>query len=120
MQSTFGFKNPYQSKDGIFSEGWLTCGDPNCGCFITYDPKNKKDKKTGEVKKTHYYYHCANGKKVHQNQVNVEEKNIWEQFSNALDQLALSEAFAKEVAIELNRGHFQFKETMKRKKPRGR
>jgi len=114
VQSTFGLKNPYQSKDGIFSEGWLTCANPSCGCFMTYDPKNKKDRKTGEIKKTHYYYHCANGKSVHEKQVNVTENSIWEQFSEALDQLSLPEEFAKEVAAELNAGHVTLKETMKR------
>ncbi|NOT79325.1 MAG: recombinase family protein [Bacteriovoracaceae bacterium] len=114
VQTTFGLKNPYQSKDGIFSEGWLTCANPSCGCFMTYDPKDKIDRETKQVKKTHYYYHCANGKSIHEKQVNITEGSIWEQFGAALDQLSLPEEFAKEVAAELNAGHVTLKETMKR------
>ena len=104
VQETFGLKNPYHKKgSGTFGGGWLKCADPNCGCFISYDPKTKIIKSTGE-EKTYKYYYCTNGKKIHQSRKTVSEKSIWEQFEVIFDQLDLSKELAKKIAQALNQG----------------
>src|SRR5690606_3776326 len=46
-------------------DGWLKC---SCGCRIIYDPKTKTNKSGGG--KTYHYYHCTNGKGVHEKYIN--------------------------------------------------
>jgi len=45
VQATFKGSKIFKKKRGLFSQGWLKCGE--CGCFITYDPKTTK-LKSGE------------------------------------------------------------------------
>lgn len=52
--------------------GWLMCDHPECQRQITYDPKTKIIKETGE-KKVYHYYRCSNSRKVHMKLVNVAE-----------------------------------------------
>lgn len=90
----------------IFTGGWLRCGTPGCGCQITYDPKTKIVKTTGE-KRVYHYYRCSNSKKVHASLrgMNVAEDTIWNQLHAAVDHIALAKEFAKEIADALNKVH---------------
>ncbi len=115
VQETFGGRGLYSKKEGIFSGGWIRCGNPECGCFITYDPKNKTMKSTKEVK-TYHLYRCSNGKKVHQDfrGAYVHEEKIWEQLSVAIESISIDEDFAKEMATALNETQKQVQEAAKK------
>lgn len=115
VQETFGGRGLYSKKEGIFSGGWIRCGNPECGCFITYDPKNKTMKSTKEVK-TYHLYRCSNGKKVHQDfrGAYVHEEKIWEQLSVAIESISIDEDFAKEIASALNETQKQVQAAAKR------
>lgn len=79
-------------------DGWLKC---SCGCRIIYDPKTKTNKNGGG--KTYHYYHCTNGKGVHEKFINIQGEKIWEQFGEMLEQISISEEFAKDIAEALNK-----------------
>ncbi|MBF0364702.1 MAG: recombinase family protein [Oligoflexia bacterium] len=114
VQDTFGLRNKYRKKsDGVFGGGWLKCADPDCGCFVCYDPKTKIIKATGETK-TYKYYNCTNGKKIHKGRVNVSEDSIWRQFETIFDQLDLPVALAEKIAAALNQGIVKMKQDKKR------
>lgn len=117
VQETFGLKNPYQKKsDGSFGGGWLKCAQ--CGCHIVYDPKEKTLKNGKEV--TYHHYHCTNGKKAHATSagMRVHEEKIWEQFKVAVDQVSISETFAKEILDAVNDAHLAAQATIKREMQR--
>ena len=81
--------------------GWLKC---SCGCHIVYEHKKKINRKTKETRGYHYY-HCTNGKKVHESLrgLNVNGVKIWEQLGQAIDDISISEDFAQEIADALNK-----------------
>jgi hypothetical protein len=100
MNGQWGFsKRHFSNEHTTLVEGWLKC---SCGCRIIYDPKNKKIKKTGEAK-IYHYYHCTNGKKVHEKFDNIQGEKIWEQLGGVIDRINISEGFAKDIADALNK-----------------
>lgn len=115
VDATFGLKSAYgrraNASQAVFSGGWLRCGE--CGCQITYDPKTKRNKKTGEIQVFHYY-HCSNGKKVHDRQVNMSEEKLWRFFEAALDAVNIPESFGKKIADALNANFEATKEATRR------
>ncbi len=115
VQETFGKKSPYGKRtDGLFQNGWLKCGDPNCGCHIVYNPTKKK-LKSGDVR-THKYYHCTNGKKVHKSLtgMRVKEDKLLEQFEPAVRQISIKEDFRDQLLEELNKTTKKAKEAGRR------
>jgi site-specific DNA recombinase len=93
-------------ENGLFANSWLMCGDANCGCAISYDPKTKIIKTTGR-EKIYSYYHCANGRGVHGNlkKMNITEERLWERLEKSLDEITITKMFAKQVAEALNQSH---------------
>lgn len=84
--------------------GWLTCAHPDCQRAMTYDPKTKTLKGTGE-EVVYHYYRCSNSRKIHQNNISVSESKIWDQFEPAVEALTITEDFAKDIAAALNETH---------------
>ena len=84
--------------------GWLMCDHPECQRQITYDPKTKNIKETGQ-KKVYHYYRCSNSRKVHMNVPSVPEEKIWEQFEPAVEALSISQEFAQDITDALNETH---------------
>lgn len=80
--------------------GWMKC---SCGCNIIYDPKTKTTKVTGK-KTVYHYYRCSNGKYAHENQIGmtITAEKIWNQFSKVVEDISISEEFAKDIADALN------------------
>lgn len=68
-------------------DDWLKC---SCGCNIIYDPKTKNIKCDGSIK-TYHYYRCTNGKGAHNKFDNIHGEKIWEQFSDLLNHIIISE-----------------------------
>jgi site-specific DNA recombinase len=104
VQETFGIKTPYrQNPEAIFGSGWMKCADPECGCVITFDPKTKKIKATGETK-TYRYYRCSNGKHVHQNLkgMTISEDKIMSQFESVAREITIAEDFRDELMRAVN------------------
>ena len=104
VQETFGIKTPYRGNaTAVFGGAWLKCGDLACGCTITYDPKTKKIKATGEIK-TFKYYHCSNGKRVHPSLKGmiVEEESIMKQLSASVKEISIREDFRNELMAAVN------------------
>ncbi len=89
-------KNEYTALTG----GWLKCA---CGCHIVYDPKKKINRKTQESR-TYHYYHCTNGKRVHDSLsgMNVTNDQIWIQLGTAVNDIHISEQLAKDISEALN------------------
>ncbi|MFN9066550.1 MAG: hypothetical protein ACK5V3_04930, partial [Bdellovibrionales bacterium] len=69
---------------------------------MIYDPKTKKIKSSGETK-TYHYYHCTNGKNVHEKFENIQAEKIWEQFGGLMEKISISEEFAIDIADALNK-----------------
>jgi site-specific DNA recombinase len=114
VQETFGLKSAYKKRSaGAFGGGWLKCADPDCGCYISYDPKTKKIKSTGK-EKTYRYYYCTNGKKVHKKRQTVNEDAIWRQFEIIFDQFEVPKELAKKIAQALNQGIGKKKDEFKK------
>ena len=119
VDASFGHKAKYMKRvkagEGIFAGGWLTCGNPECGCHIIYDPKTKKIKQTGESK-TYHYYHCTNGKKAHKTLkgMTISEEKIWSQFGKSIDSINLPETWAEQIAEALNKTHHKVLDTRKK------
>lgn len=115
LDNAKGEKSPYGRRlnaiDALFSGGWLVCGQ--CGCQITYDPKEKRNRKTNKVTEYHYY-HCSNGKKMHTKQVNINENRLWQQFEAAVDAVNIPESFAKKISDALNENYLETKAATKR------
>lgn len=89
-------ENDYTTLSG----GWLKCA---CGCHVVYDPKKKLNRKTQESR-TYHYYHCTNGKRLHDSMagMNVTNDQIWIQLGTAVNDIHLSEQFAKDISDALN------------------
>ena len=87
---------------------FLRCGDVECKCQIIYDPKRKNNKTTGELKVFHYY-HCSDGKRIHRDagekQVNINEVNIFDQFSLVIRNIAITEDLASAISAALKKTH---------------
>lgn len=102
VDATFGLKSAYGRRlddiNAVFAGGWLRC---ECGCQVTFDPKNKRNKTSGTVR-TYNYYHCSNGKKQHKRQLNLSEDKIWNQFEAALDSICLPEPLLKSISAAFN------------------
>jgi site-specific DNA recombinase len=98
---------------GVFAGGWLKCA--TCGCNIVHELKTKTLKTTGE-QKTYSYYHCTNGKRAHPNLkgLTVDEGQIWRQLEPVIDQLDMSEEFAKDIAAAMNETHEKVKSARQR------
>ncbi|MDZ4662957.1 MAG: hypothetical protein SGJ18_15195 [Pseudomonadota bacterium] len=92
---------------------WLICDHPECQRQITYDPKTKIIKETGE-KKTYHYYRCSNLRKIHMKLVSVSEEKIWKQFAPAVEALSISQEFAQEITDALNEMHEKQKAAIKK------
>lgn len=82
---------------------WLKC---ECGCKVTFDPKTKKMKTTGEMV-TYNYYRCSNGKKIHSSYPYLSEDKIFAQLGNAVDEIAITEQRAKDISDALNKTHLK-------------
>ncbi len=110
VDRTFGKKNVYRKNvsadNGVFGFGWLKCGNPNCGCHVVYDPKEKAIKKTGE-RKTFHYYHCTNGKGVHSSLkgLSINEGSIWESLGSSIDEMTIPQSWADGITDALNKTH---------------
>jgi hypothetical protein len=91
-------------EQGIFAlNNWLKCGDPTCGCAIIFDPKEKINKSTG-TKRFYPYYHCTDGKGAHGSLkgMTITEEVLWERLEQSLDDITITDLFAKQVAEALN------------------
>lgn len=58
-------------------------------------------KSTGK-ETVYHYYRCSNSRKIHPKKEHVTEDKIWQQFEPAIDDLTISEEFAKLIADALN------------------
>jgi hypothetical protein len=116
VQSSFGkvYSSKATQKNSIFANGWLSCADPACGCQVIFDPKIKVNKHTGQIR-TFNYYHCTNGKRVHQTMkgMNVTEEKLWDQFGEVVGSISITNELAQELADALNEAHDKAKETTK-------
>ena len=116
VQATFGVKNPYhRNDDALFGNGWMKCGHPECGCNIIYDPIKKTIKATGESK-IFKYYHCTNGKKIHESLqgMRTTEEKLMEQFEPAVKQISIREDFRDELLVALTQTQDKTRKAMKR------
>ena len=104
-------KNPNTNGADLF-KGWLVCAHPECQRQIMYDGKTKTIKETGQ-KKTFHYYTCSNSRRIHSSKKYISEEKIWAQFEPAVDSLALSEDFAKDIADALNETHEKQKQAIR-------
>lgn len=95
----------YEKRRGILSR-WLRC---SCGCLMTYDPKVKTIKGTGE-KRVYDYYRCANGKKAHAKLQYISEANILKQMEKAVEEMTISDAMATKLANALSASHKKARE----------
>ena len=105
-----GNRITYGSKQvAIFGSGWLRCAHPECGCKIIYDPRKG-------TARPHHYYHCTNGKKVHQSMkgMNVREEHIWEQFGKAVESITINQTLAEQIMEALNETHQKVRAAKKR------
>ena len=94
-------------KQGAFSDV-LRCANPECQRAITYEPKIKKIKSTGELKE-YPYYRCSNSRKVHNSLTYVPESQIWTHMSSAVDSISITEPFAQRIADFLNEAQIRAK-----------
>ncbi len=99
LSGKWGFKKRHFGNEYMtLADGWMKC---TCGCRVIYDPKQKTNKTTGDIK-TYHYYRCTNGKNAHEKLVNINAPKIWEQFGELIDKVSISEEFAKDIADALN------------------
>lgn len=93
-----------------FPSGWLKCAYPECGCYITFDPKTKTLKGSKE-KLTFEYFRCSNGKKIHKSMrgLHFKEPEIWKMLEEPVKEVTLSPQFADEVWSEFKKVHAEFK-----------
>jgi site-specific DNA recombinase len=118
VDASFGRKNFSQHQlegQAVFAGGWLKCGNSDCGCNVVYDPKRKSIKGSADVR-VYHFYHCTNGKRVHPTMkgMNVREAEIWKGFEGALDQISITEDFAKQIAEALNETQVKARSATKR------
>lgn len=96
-----------RQNDALFSN-LLNCGD--CGCKVTY---HQKKKPSGKV---YHLYVCANGKGEHKSLKGryKHEHEIMDELGKSLDDISITEDFAKEISDALNRNDKKLKEKLKR------
>ncbi len=87
-------------KMGLFTN-WIKC---ECGCSVTYDPKFKTIKTTGE-KRQYDYYRCSNGKQSHLKLVYAVEDKMLDQFGDAVSMMTITNNLADDVSNALNEVH---------------
>ena len=96
LQETFNRRGANRKKKGLLSSK-MKCAE--CGCVITYDPK---DKKSG----LHYdYYRCSNGKGFHPKLIYISQVKILKQLSSAADLLAIPIDWAKQISDSMRATH---------------
>ena len=80
----------------------LKCGDPQCGCRITFESR-EKPLASGEIGQ-YDLYHCSNSKKAHGSLKGMysEESELWEQFGKAIPHFDLPPDLAQYIADTLN------------------
>lgn len=110
VQNTFNKAGSSKHQKMGLLTNWIDC---QCGCKVTYDPKLKSLKSTGE-KKFYPYYRCANGKKAHAKLVYMSETKIIDKFGDAVDQITVTGDLAKDIAEALNRTHQKVKAARRR------
>lgn len=116
VKASFGLKGKYNRTkhlEGVFSGGWVKCAEPTCTMQMVYDPKVKKIKSTGEIKKFNYY-RCSNSRKVHDRLQYVSEEKIWDQLSVVVDRVFLKNERASEISEALNKLNEKVKEAVRR------
>lgn len=99
VKASFGLKGSRRraaEEKGVFSGGWLRCGENDCGLQIVYDPKTKKIKSTGETKE-YAYYRCSDSRKQHPKLTYASETKIWDQFSGAAESVHLDNDVAERI-----------------------
>ena len=110
VQTTFKeYGTPWRQKRGLFSS-WLKC---KCGCKVTYDPKVKTIKATGE-RREHAYYRCANGRHMHDKLSYVNEQSIMNDLGKAVSQITITEDLATDISNALNETHRRVTESRRR------
>lgn len=94
-----------------FPSGWLKCADPNCGCYITFDPKTKPPLKGSTERRVFEYFRCANGKRVHKSLrgLHFKEHEIWSLLDEPVKAISMDNPFADQVRDEFKRVHAEFK-----------
>lgn len=106
------FREPGRRKNqkmGLFT-GWIKC---ECGCSVTYDPKTKHVKSTGETKQ-YDYYRCSNAKQSHLKLIYVAEDKMLNDLGNAVDKITITDDLAKDIANALDVVHHRVGEARKR------
>ena len=101
-------------QQGVFDDGWIRCAHPECQRQLTFDPKEKSIKSEGGQIKIYNYYRCTNSRQIHEKEVSIEEKKIFEQFEAAIAAISISDDFAKDIANALNETHAEAKKSIKR------
>ena len=88
-------------REGAVFADYFKCGDPACGCKITY---HQKKKPSGRI---YHFYTCANGRKVHPSLKGryLTEAEIFEGLEPALDAISITDDMALDVAGALNANH---------------
>lgn len=92
-----------RSKDKVASpyRNFIICDE--CGCNVVPDFKTKRQK-NGNVH--HYrYYHCTNGRKIHQHVQNIDESLIENTMNSLLDDFTLTDEQLKILRYNLNEKH---------------
>ena len=100
LQETFGQRAPQQrhKHDGVFMRADFRIRCAECGCLVVFEPKKKGAK-------VFRYYHCTDGRRTHERQVNVSEDSILEQLGGALDAIRITEDLATAIADALSETH---------------
>ena len=105
------YKRSFRTKpitnENALAGGWLLCGVPECGCNIVFEKKPKKYR--NGTSQEFRYYHCTNGRGVHESLkgLNAKDESVWAQFECALNSVFLTEDLASKVANELNDIHLK-------------
>lgn len=112
LQASFGKRAAYRKTKhlGLFGQGplRLRCADEQCGSLITYAPKINRHGLRYD------YYRCANGKKVHEHEVNVQEGDILQQLGRAIGDIDISDDFAQAILESLGEVHHRASEAKSR------
>lgn len=90
-----------KGKDILVYRGLLVCKE--CDCVISPDPKRRKCK-DGTIHK-HYYYHCSNGKNIHEHQHNVSEDEINNKVREMLAAITLPPNLLESLSNKLSETH---------------
>jgi hypothetical protein len=75
--------------------------------MVVFEPKRKRDR-------VYRYYHCTDGKRIHDRQVNVREEAILEQLGGAVDAVQITEELATAISDVLNETHRQAQKAKER------